>query len=123
MYALMVGTHIAFAIGAVILGIFVLSMTKGTPRHKLMGRIWVGMMTLVAIGSFSLRDLNHGEFSAIHALSAFTLLSMVYAIIMIRRGNRRAHFLAMIGCFIGAVIAGVFTLNPERLIGSFFFSS
>ena len=76
MYALMVGTHIAFALSAVILGIFVLSMTKGTPRHKLMGRIWVGMMTLVAVGSFSLRDLNHGEFSAIHALSAFTLLSM-----------------------------------------------
>ncbi len=121
MYALIIGTHIAFAVGAVTLGIFILSMTKGTPRHKLMGRIWVVMMTLVAAGSFAIRDINPGGFSFIHGLSAFTLISMVYAIFMIRRGNRRAHFSAMIGCLVGATIAGAFTLNPSRLIGGFFF--
>ena len=123
MYGFIVGTHIAFALGSVVLGSFVLAMTKGTRRHKLMGRIWVGMMTLVAVGSFGLRDLNDGQLSWIHALSAFTLLSMLVAIVMIRQGNRRAHFMAMIGCFIGAVIAGALTLAPNRLIGVFLFGT
>lgn len=123
MYTLVVGIHIAFALGCVVLGMMVLIMTKGTRRHKLMGRIWVCMMTIVAVGSFSLRDLNHGGFSGIHALSAFTLLSMVYAVVMIRKGHRQAHYFAMIGCFVGAVVAGLLTLHPDRLIGGFFFGA
>lgn len=117
-----IGTHIAAAAGALILGIVVLSSPKGTKRHKLLGRIWVVLMSVVAIGSFSIRDLGEdGGMSWIHGLSIFTLIAMVYSIYMIRRGNRRAHFSAMIGCFIGVIVAGLFTLNPNRIIGGFFF--
>ncbi len=119
---LMIGLHIIAAVSAVVIGIFILSMTKGTPRHKLLGRIWVTIMAFVALGSFSIRGLGEdGGFSWIHLLSTFTLLSLAYAVIMIRRGNRRAHFSAMIGSFMGVLIAGIFTLNPDRIIGSFFF--
>ncbi len=123
MYALIIGTHIAFSLGSVALGVVVLCMTKGTPRHKLMGRIWVALMTVVAVGSFGIREINAGELSFIHGLSIFTLMSMAYAIFMIRRGNRRAHYFAMIGCLIGAVTAGIFTLDPNRLIGGFLFGT
>lgn len=114
-------THIATALVAVLLGIAILAMPKGTSRHKLMGRIWVALMTIVAVGSFSIKALDGDSFSPIHVLSVITLVSMTYSIYMIRRGNRRAHVAAMIGCFIGAVVAGSFTLHPDRIIGGFFF--
>lgn len=119
MYTYIIGSHIAFALSAVVLGTVILMMTKGTAKHKLLGRIWVVMMTVVAAGSFTIHDLNPGGLSWIHALSTFTLLSMAYAIYMIRKGQRRAHLMAMIGCLVGLIIAGIFTLAPNRLIGSF----
>ena len=119
-----VGVHIAGALLAVVLGGVILAMPKGTARHKLMGRIWVGVMVVVAAGSFRLHGLNaSGGFSGIHFLSIFTLVSMAYAIYMIRRGNKIAHFSAMIGCLIGLILAGVFTLSPDRIIGGFLFGS
>ncbi len=121
MYPYLIGSHIVFALASVILGAVLLLMPKGTPRHKLIGRIWVSMMALVAIGSFAIHDLNPGGLSWIHVLSAFTLMSMAFAIIMIRKGHRRAHFSSMIGSFIGLVVAGIFTLLPNRIIGGFFF--
>ncbi len=120
----MIALHIVAAVSALCLGTVVLASPKGTPRHKLMGRIWVTLMVFVAVGSFSIRSLDHaGGLSWIHLLSVLTLISLVYAIIMIRRGNRRAHFSAMLGSFIGILVAGIFTLNPGRIIGSFFFGS
>lgn len=116
-----IGIHIVAAVSAMGLGIAVLAMPKGTPRHKLMGRTWVVLMAVVAIGSFSIKTLDGDSFSPIHVLSVITLVSMTYSIYMIRRGNRRAHVAAMIGCFIGAVVAGAFTLHPDRIIGGFFF--
>ena len=121
MYSILVGSHIAFALGAVMLGTYVLLTPKGTRYHRLIGRVWVILMALVALGSFGLRDLNNGGFSMIHVLSVLTLISIFYAIVMIRRGKRRAHYSAMIGSFIGTIIAGIFTLDPNRLIGGFFF--
>lgn len=117
-----IGIHIAGAICALLLGIAVLSMPKGTPRHKLIGRTWVVLMTIVALGSFRLHGISaEGGFSGIHLLSTFTLISMAYAIFMIRRGHRRRHFMAMIGCFVGLIVAGIFTLDSDRIIGNFFF--
>ena len=117
-----IGIHIVAALSALTLGIVVLSLPKGTKRHKLLGRIWVVVMSVVAIGSFSIRGLGeHGGLSWIHGLSIFTLIAMVYSIYMIRKGNRRAHFSAMIGSFIGVIVAGLFTLDPDRIIGGFFF--
>ena len=120
-YSSIIGVHIVAAVGAVGLGITILSLPKGTPRHKMIGRMWVALMTIVAVGSFWIKGLAGEGFSFIHGLSIFTLVSMIYAIFMIRRGNRRAHFSAMIGCFVGAVIAGLLTLSPDRMIGGFFF--
>ena len=121
MYEVIVVSHITLAVVTLIVGAYILIRPKGTPHHKLIGRIWVATMAFVAIGSFGLRDLNPGGFSFIHGLSIFVLLSMAYAIFMIRRGECRAHFMAMIGCLIGAFVAGALTLNPNRMIGGIFF--
>ncbi len=115
-----IAIHIAAACGAVMLGAFILYRPKGTARHKLLGRIWVIVMIVVAAGSFRLHGLREG-LSPIHGLSIFTLASLAYAIYSIRNGRTRAHKQGMIGVFIGLVAAGALTLLPGRIIGNFIF--
>ena len=45
--------HAILAMIAIILGGIQLSMKKGGTIHKLLGRVWVGIMMFVAISSFS----------------------------------------------------------------------
>jgi uncharacterized membrane protein len=39
---------------ALALGFAVILVRKGTPLHRLLGRTWVGLMTLAALSSFRL---------------------------------------------------------------------
>ncbi len=108
--------HMYAAFAALLLGIAVLARRKGTPVHKLTGRLWVLLMLIVSISSFWIK--GDGSFSWIHGLSVFTLFSLAGAIWFIKRGNIRAHERIMKGTFFGAlVIAGLFTLLPQRLLG------
>ena len=117
-----IGLHLFTALSALGLGIAVLSMTKGTARHRFLGRVWVGLMLAVAISSFWIQELRAGQgFSPIHLLSIWTLISLAVAIWAIRTGRRRVHRNFMIGTFIGVVAAGAFTMLPGRIVGTFLF--
>ena len=107
--------HLAAATLAVALGVLVLTLRKGTRMHRWMGRSWVTVMALVAIGSFWVR--HNGQLSWIHGLSVFTLVSLGFAVWAIRRGHVKLHRGAMSGTFAGLAIAGVFALSPGRLLG------
>lgn len=113
-----IAIHLAAAAPAVPLGVWMLSATKGTPRHKALGRVWVSLM-LITIAS-SLWIPSFGEFSAIHLLSAWTLISLVMAVSRIRAGRIRAHRGWMIGTMSGLCVAFVLSLGPGRLLGGFF---
>lgn len=117
---MLIDIHIAAALTAFILGITVLVMPKGTSRHRLLGRTWVSCMAVVAFGSLPIRTLDPDlGMSWIHLLSVVTIISIAFAVFSIRNGRRRAHMAAMIGSFCGLVIAGLFTLDPDRHIGAF----
>src|SRR5262245_42267426 len=77
----MIPVHLSAALLALALGALVLVLPKGTRRHKLFGRLWVGLMVLIAVSSFWI------GFSWIHLLSIWTLISLACAIWFIRRGN------------------------------------
>ena len=113
--------HIAAALFAVGLGAAMLALPKGTGRHKATGRIWVAVMAVVAVGSFWIREFNDGAPSAIHLLSVGTLASLALAVWAVRNGRIRTHKRAMVGAFAGLVAAGLFTLAPDREIGSLLF--
>ena len=109
--------HLSFALAALVLGAINLASAKGTLRHVVIGWTWVGLMSVVALGSFQIRALEDGRLSWIHLLSVFTLLSMAVAIHAIRfRRNVDRHRRAMIGTMIGASMAGVLALLPGRYI-------
>lgn len=114
--------HLVTAIFALGLGAVVLMRPKGTRVHKAMGRLWVALLTVIALSSFWITEIRPGAFSAIHLLSVLTLVSLVYAIISIRRGRVRAHKTAMLATYVaGLVGAGLGALAPGRFLSRLFF--
>lgn len=113
--------HTALALIAVPLGVWMLARPKptssvGGAAHRALGRVWAGLMALVALTSFGIQSINSGSYSWIHLLSVWTLISLAVAIFAIRRGDRRRHQYFMIGLFAGLIGAGLFTLLPGRLL-------
>ena len=80
-------------------------------------------MFYVAISSYWIKELNDGNYSWIHILSAWTLISLFLAIYFIKIKKVILHKIFMAGNFIGLIAAGIFTLLPGRylpnLIGIF----
>ena len=119
--------HLYTALVAVGVGIVVLWRPKGTPNHKLLGRLWVVLMLVVAFSSFGITELRGAGsgtggpqgMSAIHILSVWTIIAIIAGLRAIRRGNRRAHKFWMIGTMIGLFGAGLGTLWPGRFIPTF----
>ena len=108
-------THALLAAAAVPLGAMLLAGSKGTRIHRAAGWCWVILMAGVAGVSFFIRP---NGWSWIHLLSIYTLVSLAAAVVHARRHQRRQHQRTMVLLFADAlVIAGLFTLTPDRLIG------
>ena len=110
--------HAIMAIIAIILGGIQLSMKKGGAIHKLLGRIWVGLMLIVAITSFFIHETKMwGDYSPIHLLSLLTIFTLGVGIYYVRVGNVKRHKQTMIALyFFALIVAGFFTLYPGRIM-------
>lgn len=111
--------HLAFALISVLVGGVVLFRQKGTQVHRLLGRVWVGLMLIVAFGSFLIQARGH--FSFIHILSVAIIVSLLSAIHAIRNGNIRRHKINKSIAYASLCIAGLFTLLPYRMLGKLVF--
>jgi len=109
--------HLLTVIPALFLGGAVLMLRKGTALHKALGRIWALLMMTTAIASFWLRGLT-GGIGPIHIFSVITLVSIPLAIWRIRKGDVRGHQRAMLGPYVGLVVAGLFAFLPGRVLGN-----
>ena len=110
--------HAIMAMIAIILGGIQLSMKKGGPIHKLLGRIWVGLMLIVAISSFFIHEIKlWGAYSPIHLLSLLTIFLLGVGIYYARVGNVKRHKQTMIALyFFALILTGFFTLMPGRVM-------
>lgn len=110
--------HVYAAVAAIVLGPFILLRRKGTPAHKLAGRIWVVLMVVVAGSSLFIHTLFvWGNYSPIHLLSVYTLVSLGIAIHAVRTGNITRHEKTMKMTYLLAlIVTGFFTLLPGRLM-------
>ncbi|MBE0623225.1 MAG: DUF2306 domain-containing protein [Burkholderiales bacterium] len=108
--------HLGAALVALALGAVVFFGRKGTFGHRVLGRVWVLLMLVTAISTFWIRST--GGFSWIHGLSVITLLVLARAVYLAMNGNVRRHQSAMKALYFGAlIVAGAFTLLPQRLLG------
>ena len=110
--------HAIMAMIAIILGGIQLSMKKGGAIHKLLGRIWVGIMMFVSISSFFIHEIKlWGAYSPIHLLSLWTIFILGVGVYYARVGNIKRHKQVMIATyFFALIITGFFTLMPGRVM-------
>lgn len=118
--------HLATVIPALPLGAYILLRRKGDRLHKFLGRMWGSLMMITAITSFWLgRSDGSGLFgthlSFIHIFAVVTLVSIPFGVWQARVGNIKQHYRAMLGPYIGLIIAGIFAFIPGRIMGSLVF--
>ena len=110
--------HALAAMVAIILGGIQLAMKKGGALHRLLGRLWVGLMAVVAGSSFFIHEIKFwGLYSPIHVLSLWTLFSLGLAIYFVRVGKIKRHQQVMIALYgFALILTGFFTLLPGRVM-------
>jgi uncharacterized membrane protein len=113
--------HLATIIPAFFIGTCLLLNRKGTPRHRLLGKIYMLLMLATAIVTLFMpakvgsRLFNH--FGFIHLFSVFVLYGVPAAYLAARKGNIAAHKGNMIGIYVGGLlIAGAFAFMPGRML-------
>ena len=114
--------HLAAALAALALGAAMFLRPKGTFTHRVLGRSWVALMLVTAISTWWIR--TSGSFSWIHGLSVFVLFALAGAVYFAITGRIPAHRKTMTGLYVGGlVVAGGFTLMPQRLLGHHLWSA
>lgn len=110
--------HVFTVVPAAVLGAWVLYGRKGTPLHRLLGRVWVFLMAVTALSSFFIHTIRMiGPFSPIHLLSVLTLFSCGYIIWSARTRRLKAHRQAVLALYWGGIgLAGAFTIVPGRIM-------
>jgi uncharacterized membrane protein len=111
--------HLASVIPALPLGGYLLLRRKGDRTHRLLGRVWGVLMLVAALSSFALQSAGH--LSVIHLLSALVLVMVPRGVLQAIRHNVAGHRRTMSLTYLGLAVAGLFTLLPGRLLGSWLF--
>ncbi|RNL61349.1 DUF2306 domain-containing protein [Nocardioides marmoriginsengisoli] len=114
----LVATHaVAATLALVIGGANLVRTPRGDRAHRVLGRTWLVVMYFVAGSSFWIQQLRPGNFSWIHGLSTFTLITLTLGWWFARHGNRPAHAGNMIGTYLGlwGAFIGVVAV-PSRLV-------
>ncbi len=112
--------HVATVVPAAVLGAWLLARPKGTPVHRMLGKIWMGLMFVTAVSTFFIHEIRLvGDFSPIHLISIYVIVSCFTAIRAARRHDITAHRRTVAGMYLGGiVIAGAFTFLPGRIMST-----
>lgn len=120
-YELIAYSHLATVVPAFVLGTYLMIRRKGTPHHRLLGKVYMALMLVTAVLSLFLpavvgpRVMNH--FGFIHLFSISVLFSVPFSYVAAQQHNVRAHMSSMIGLYAGGlVIAGGFAFMPGRML-------
>jgi len=118
--------HLTTIVPAFAIGTYLLIRHKGTPLHRLLGKIYMVLMLVTAIITLFMsavvgpKLLNH--FGFIHIFSFLVLYSVPQAYFAARRHDIKTHRGAMIGLYVGGLlIAGTFAFMPGRLLNTWLF--
>ena len=117
-WTVLIAIHAVAASFAMVLGgVNVLRRRRGDLPHRVIGRTWLALMYFTAGSSFWIQQIRPGNFSWIHGLSTFTIVTLSLGLWHARRGNIRAHAGNMIGTYAGlwGAFIGVAAV-PSRLV-------
>ena len=118
--------HLATVVPAFFIGGMQFLRRKGTPAHKLFGKIYMALMLTTALITLAMpakvgpQLLHH--FGFIHLFSLIALINIPIAYVAARYRNLRAHRAAMISLYIGGIlIAGTLAFLPGRMLHKWLF--
>lgn len=120
-----IAIHLAAALAATAIGPIALWARQGRaqrPRlHQAAGYAWVTLMVATAVSALFISGGNGprwGGFGLVHLLIPFTLGMLVVSFVLLARDHIVGHRQTMQSLYVGAcVIAGAFTLLPNRFLG------
>jgi uncharacterized membrane protein len=120
-----IAVHVTAAIAATVIGPFALWARLGREKHprlhRAFGYAWVTLMVLTAISAIFISDPvipNLRGFGPIHLLIPVVLGLLFVAFRYLAKGNIAGHRKTMQNLYIVAcLVAGSFTLLPDRLLG------
>jgi uncharacterized membrane protein len=124
---LAIQVHVYAVVPAFLIGTWQIFLSpKGSRPHRLVGYLYLILMTITAISSLFIRTIMPDGpffgFSPIHLLVPLTLWSVVGALYYARRGDIVRHKRSMISTYVGAIlVAGAFTFLPGRIMHAIFF--
>lgn len=116
--------HVAAVLPAALIGPYMFWAKKGTPTHRLVGKIWLGLMVVAALSSFFIHEINlFMGFSPIHLISIYVIFGAWLAIRNARTHRITAHKRQVLGLYLGGIVgAGAFTLLPGRIMNKVVFT-
>lgn len=114
--------HLITVMPALLIGTYIMLQPKGTPPHRLLGKIYMSLLMITAIASFFLQAqvgpklFNH--FGYIHLLSVLTVYAVPMAYITARQRKIKRHKRLMALTYAGAIVlAALFALlTPGRVL-------
>jgi uncharacterized membrane protein len=128
----LIAVHITTATAAVVLGPMVFWTRRGhsahpappprTRLHRALGYAWVTLMLMTAISAIFIRDFglpNIAGYTPVHLLIPVVFGTLFLAFRALLRGRVLTHRRMMLGLYISAcLVAGAFTLLPDRYLGN-----
>lgn len=110
--------HVATVLPAIPLGGYVLLARKGTPRHRLLGKIWLVLMLITATSAIFIQ--SSGGFSFIHIFIPVTFHAAWKTIATAKKGDIAAHKRHLVFTYLTALmIPGIAAfLIPGRLMNT-----
>ncbi|MBL0371925.1 DUF2306 domain-containing protein [Rhizobium sp. KVB221] len=110
--------HVGAVVPAAMIGPWLFCAPKGTPMHRITGKVWLGLMVVVALSSFFIHESNlFMGFGPIHLISIYVLAGAWMAYRHARARRIAQHKRHVIGLYLGGIVgAGLFTLLPGRIM-------
>lgn len=118
--------HVATIVPAVVIGAWLILLSrKGARWHRVLGGLYLGLMTATSIAALFIHEINPdgpGGLSPVHLFVPLTLAGIGGALYGARTHNVRLHKLSMLGVYVGGIlIAGALTFLPGRIMHRVFF--
>lgn len=118
--------HLATVVPAFVIGGLQILRRKGTPLHRLLGKVYMLLMLGTALITLAMpakvgpQWLHH--FGFIHLFSLVALINIPIAYFAARYKNIRVHQAATISLYIGGIlIAGTLAFLPGRMLHKWLF--
>ncbi len=122
--------HFFTVVPAFVLGTWLLfASEKGSPRHRLVGKVYLALMSITALAATFIRsfsgwsiEVGPFRFGLLHLFVVLTAWSVWTTLREVRKGNIAAHQGSMRGLYIGGLlIAGLLAFAPGRVMYRMFF--